>query len=869
MAIGWESNKLPEINRIKIDVQENLDEFNFWEGIDTPGSPLISEAIDPKTQEINQFKVVSVTKTARYDKVEGASGEVVYIYGDWREGAPRIGNTISIIPCLCCVHTSQADLNCVSNEQNYLIIHSKKSLVTTNIIESLECVRKAMLMEKTVQFDRKVTKPLIHGIIIHEWLDLLIKNKNITIPAVAKELKNIICKYIFELYQIQQPLGEAFSEIFIYFGALKGFISKLEYTKSEESKTVHSELLQLKGKPDVIIVNNQKETEIELKTGQRLHLENIAQVVLYGLLQREQKGYTSQKLFHLKNSEIKDVFLKHFEVIHILGKRNRMVREAKLPRRKEISHCNFCSVGDICLTTSQIERAAQVSQKEMSQRSQDKGATPSDLDLLINLDLSNSYLFGYIWEKIQEEEDLSKENAILAIVEMWDNNYLKVRMKEESAATFYNGEFIMIYDKGQCAFGRGIVTIVNGGVIEIHMHERLIYNHGGTVLVSKDPCLKMFAELRTSLLHLFSSEKVKTMWMSTPVQVQTSIPQEFVPEFLQLNSDQQSALFNALHIMPYTLIHGMPGTGKTRVIALLTKIVTSQKKTVLICCHTHLSLTNIEKRLEGVPFIQVYRTGRTKVNHVLENKNLSETFDVFSGYNVILSTTRALYTDPIFADREFDMYIADEATQQNFLCSVLPSMLSKSIVLVGDHLQLSPLSKTDCLGVSLFDILRRKHPINALTMQYRMPKCIMDVSNELFYQKKMKCKVSEKGCISFWDMSNVPLLDMQDMIVSFNPDAQILCYFNEQVRKIRFLGREAETVDKFQGSESDHILLVVDLFLESTPRQEILVSPERLNVGITRAKKTLTIAGRVKFLETIPLFSSLLNIVHPVVHLNK
>lgn len=845
MSIGWKTNKKsPKTTQLKIPVENRLEDFTFWETAKPPASPLSSESqIDLNPPEVKTFKVVSVVKTARFDKIEGENKETLFIYGDWREGTPRIGNTVSIIPCLCCPKSS-ANLNTLTNTSNYMIIHAKKSLVATNIIESLECVRKAILLDRIAEFNRSITKPLVYGVIIHEWVDILIKNRTTSISVLAKELKRIISKYIISLSKIKIIPTTAFTELFKYFGVLKGFIETLEYEKSEESKTVHSQLLQLKGKPDLIVLNKNTRTEIELKTGKSLYTENIAQVILYALLQKEQKGYTSQRLFHLTTNSVREINLNHQEVIHILQKRNKMVRENKLPKRKEIAHCERCTLNGLCKNTSRIEEMPLFDSLEQIKKG----------------DFSGN-IFRYIWEEIDKEEEKSKESPILGVVDTWDNNYLKIIVIEAEATGLFCGEFIRVYDKELCAFGTGIITAVNSGIVEIHLHERLVYKHNGSIFIARDYSPKAFAELRSSLLTLFSSEKVKSMWMGAQTQKHISIPSPFVGEFLELNTNQQNALFSALQNSPYTLIHGMPGTGKTRVISLLIKILASEGKSVLVCCHTHLSLSNIEKNLLEFPFINIYRTGRTKIEQfnrdIDENFDIkeNENYDIFKSYNVVLSTTRAIFSDPIFGERQFDMYIADEATQQNFLCSVIPSEISKSIVLIGDHLQLQPLAKTECLKLSLFEILRGRSKMNTLSVQYRMPQSIMDLSNKMFYNRKMKCKSKVTGSVSFMD--GVDTCTVENTIRKANSSTQILCYFNEQVRKVRLLGKDAETVDRFQGSEAEDVLLIIDALVDGSPKEEILTAPQRLNVALTRSKSTLFIIGIRKHLEKYAIFNDL------------
>ena len=72
--------------------------------------------------------------------------------------------------------------------------------------------------------------------------------------------------------------------------------------------------------------------------------------------------------------------------------------------------------------------------------------------------------------------------------------------------------------------------------------------------------------------------------------------------------------------------------------------------------------------------------------------------------------------------------------------------MANTFVLVGDHYQLSPLVKSvDALNggldVSLFKMLCEAHPqaVVNLEHQYRMCEEIMQLSNKLIYDGKLKC----------------------------------------------------------------------------------------------------------------------------------
>lgn len=845
MSIGWETNEKTQPNRVKVDITGEINEFNFWEGVTAVGSEISSEfpfTVRPP-EGILTFKVASVSKTARFDRITGFNDELVYIYGDWRESTPKIGNVVSVVPCFCCpVGIDFDDLNIVTNESNYLIIHSDRSLTTTTVIESLDCLRKALLLGKVAFFNRKVTKKLLYGLIIHEWLDYLVRERDSTVNEAAKYLKKILKNFYFYIFQVNGSEDIIFQEIFKYFIDLKGFVKSLEFTESLESLTVYSRIFQIKGKPDVVVMKDGKNLQIELKTGDRLTMENIAQVILYGLLQKERFSEVSQKIFHLKNNRTLDVKLGHLEVVRILVRKNGMVRKKGIPPRKIIPQCDGCFMKETCENFSKVEGSIRDVKKDRKDFMAD----------LLKVRLRDEGVLGFILEEIDREEELSKEPILSATVERWDKNILKIFINEKKSKNFSSGEYISVYDENMCMFSRGVVSTVDNQVVEIQMFEKIQYDHRGSIFVSKDFSEKGFSEMRSSLLHLSTSEEVKDKWIIRPKTVSGVVPRKFAQEYSELNRNQQLALINSLEPSPYSLIHGMPGTGKTRIISLLTRIWVSQGKRVLITCFTHLALTNLERRLETDENVKIYRTGSTMKKFSGKPENIGVFLDSF---NVVLSTSRAVYTDPIFTREEFDVLISDEATQQNFLMSVIPCMISKSFVLVGDHLQLSPLAKTETLSISLFDLLRRKtEKINALTVQYRMSPSIMEVSNRMFYEGQMEAHTKEPGRVVFIDILSGKIAEF---FKNLKKSVQILCYFNEQVRNVREMGREAETVDRFQGSEEEEVVLLLDVLLEGSPKIEILTSKERLNVGVTRAKRSLTILGNEVFLKSFPIFQEL------------
>ncbi|KAI8074453.1 DNA replication factor Dna2-domain-containing protein, partial [Gongronella butleri] len=156
------------------------------------------------------------------------------------------------------------------------------------------------------------------------------------------------------------------------------------------------------------------------------------------------------------------------------------------------------------------------------------------------------------------------------------------------------------------------------------------------------------------------------------------------PAILALNADQQNAVHQILTCRDYTMILGMPGTGKTTTIAEIIQVLVRQGKSVLLTAYTHNAVDNLLCKL---------------------------------------------------LDKNVD-----------FLRLGNPDKYADKFILVGDQYQLQPIVQDahaieGGYGESLFKILASQRPeaITYLKYQYRMNKDIMLASSELFYDAKLRC----------------------------------------------------------------------------------------------------------------------------------
>uniref|UniRef100_V9K7U5 DNA replication ATP-dependent helicase/nuclease n=1 Tax=Callorhinchus milii TaxID=7868 RepID=V9K7U5_CALMI len=240
----------------------------------------------------------------------------------------------------------------------------------------------------------------------------------------------------------------------------------------------------------------------------------------------------------------------------------------------------------------------------------------------------------------------------------------------------------------------------------------------------------------------------------------TVLPQEVketVANILKgLNKPQKQAMKRVLLSRDYTLIVGMPGTGKTTTICTLVRILHACGFSVLLASYTNSAVDNILLKLARfkVGFLRLGRVQKVHPNiqkftdeEICKRKSvhtLAELEELYSS-ELVVATTCMGVKHPIFSRRRFDFCIVDEASQINQPICLGPLFYADRFVLVGDHQQLPPIvqsSEARALGMdeSLFKRLEQNHDaVVYLNVQYRMNSKIMSLSNKLVYEGKLVC----------------------------------------------------------------------------------------------------------------------------------
>lgn len=380
-----------------------------------------------------------------------------------------------------------------------------------------------------------------------------------------------------------------------------------------------------------------------------------------------------------------------------------------------------------------------------------------------------------------------------------------------------------------------------------------------------------------------------------------------------------------------TCITGPPGTGKSKVACDIVRRVVHMKKQckVLVVAETNNAVDNLARQLRqtnhivrvgpvaGVAHDLYDVTLEGLVKHTASNKGESDKMRNVSGillrntklcYKVIDSSSIVMSTcsavaDPILKKYTFDFVLVDEASivlETTLLCSLIQGC--KQLVLIGDHMQLSPfvnqhvikgyihdgLPDVTSLSETLFHRLTRTAkdiPNIVLLTQYRMHEKLLAFPSNEFYDGILQLSESVKNCkpVAFmWPVSSTPICfidtngrddtfgssfrnisearlvaDVVNRLLNVRDEVSldgnklsikqitVLTFYQAQVKCIKDLLRDrvtVNTVDGFQGCEND---VIVASTVRANRNGTIGFTGERnrLNVLFTRAKRGLIVIG--------------------------
>lgn len=456
-----------------------------------------------------------------------------------------------------------------------------------------------------------------------------------------------------------------------------------------------------------------------------------------------------------------------------------------------------------------------------------------------------------------------------------------------------------------------------------------------------------------------------------------------------LNEYQREAVLEALFSNDLYLIHGPPGTGKTRTISEIILQEARRKNKIIATADSNIAVDNILSNISKYPDVKIVRIGHPSriskklmeyslqqqiLNHELYEKVTKLKNELYKNYEIrknfkrpdpkirrgmtdddviifsklnkdirgisketikgmadwILSTetieklkekikkteksiiddilsnsdvvvcTNSMSGSEILENYRFDVCVIDEGSQSMEPSALIPIIISRKLIIAGDHKQLPPtvLSDEPALKKTLFErlILNYSNFSKILQVQYRMNEKIMQFSNELFYENKLiahesvknqnlldivknveKCDkdiINEKP-MQFIDVSgheskdyfkscyNVEeaekVVEIVSKLIKYDIPVSVITPYDAQVKYLSNLLEsydiEVKSVDGFQGRENE----VIVISFVRTDKLGFLKDLRRLNVAITRARRKLIVVGSKNLLIKDDAYAKFLN----------
>jgi len=385
------------------------------------------------------------------------------------------------------------------------------------------------------------------------------------------------------------------------------------------------------------------------------------------------------------------------------------------------------------------------------------------------------------------------------------------------------------------------------------------------------------------------------------------------------NDAQNEAVNRALNAEDFSLVHGPPGTGKTYTIATLIRAFVERGDRVLLSAFTNRAVDNALEALREQGHEDIVRVGtETGVRQDMQDLRLDRSGDpgeraaALKSAPVVAATT-ATCGSRILRELEFDVVLVDEASQLTEPDTLAAVNRGERFVLVGDHEQLPPVVRSGGrLSKSLFERLHETYPgaSTMLDQQYRMSQRIQAFSSTEFYDGALRPATGEvagqrladlgvetggavrngvpasdasggssrtqfvRDGVSFHDVpgtddahvdpeeaDRVAEIVTEYVAAGLDPsEIGVIAPFRAQVAEIGRRtpdGVAVDTVDRFQGSSKE--VIVVSFVARGGLDGPIFEDHRRVNVALSRAKKSLVLVGDETALRSEPLYDRMVD----------
>jgi len=805
--------------------------------------------------------------------------------------------------------------------ETFLIIEPMRQVNATTVARALHCTKPQLDQIRRGKGD--TTIPTLKGTIVHALFDRLLDGDT----NLESMYSQVVAKYLVQLAAV---VDDSFDEdgfradVLRHAAVLCSFVDANPHLRHEAQAELKrfSATIGIQGRIDAVFRQDNRINILELKTGSRLRDEDHAQLFIYRLLlsdlarrwQRSSGRGMEISAMLLSSADGTNAPLQiQTDFLQILDARNKILA-THYALGHETPHFRYRYEGfneDVCKTCVSWTR------KRCREATELFGDRPDTLPSP-RLDYFRRYTRLVELERWATDEDLA---------DLLDDSRMETRKK--NFRTLTDARFVANGEPFTFEFDHNSSDLVAGDAILIHSGNiSSMPNYHGYIRSIDAGHLRVSIPLKNLDAHVFS----ENTWIidRLPFDVTTEASHTALYDFLKsgdkgdkgvrplvslfpnenrgtrgltplsqdLNPAQREAVEQSAGCSDFHLIWGPPGTGKTRVIP---EIIRQIDGPVLLGAFTNTAVDKILLALlDTDPGIRFLRIGRASDSPELSARlsNCAEYFSeelaakyssvhavrrVMNETSIVAATAHRACTMPYLRQRRFEMVIVDEAAQLTEPLTLGLTLRGRRFVLVGDDRQLPPVVRTRGLAQSMFERLKQSSPITLLDTQYRMHPDIMSVSNQLFYDGRLRTGVTHEDRLppdsrsvefvsvsggfdpnndsrrNFAEAEVVAQLVRRYAVMSFS--IGVISPFRAQVALIRGLLQDVpvtiDTVERFQGGERD----IMILSLVRAESSDFVFDERRFNVAITRARRKLIFVAhpklfhnsRYEWLSTFPV----------------
>src|SRR5215475_10744256 len=672
--------------------------------------------------------------------------------------------------------------------ETFIVLEPMRQVNATSIARSLHCTKPQFDQMRRGKGD--VTVQTLKGQLVHSLFDRMLEGA----VDLESEYRSVLPGFLVPLASVTDEFfdEDAFrADVLRHMGSLKEFIERnphlLEHTQLELKR--YSATIGIQGRIDAVFREGNRIDILELKTGARIRTEDHAQLFIYRLLlsdliRRSQRSDGQEFEITSRLLSSTDGTFAPLRVMtdfyQVLDARNKLIA------------MHYALGRDPAHVAPRYEGFNEEVCKKCPSWTRNRCKESSDLfgDRPGAAETSELKYFREFTRLVESE----KWHADHDLADLLDDSRLQFRVSNFRAihgARIVLGvqPFTFEFDENTSDLEVGDSVLIHAGRISstatYHGYVREIDTRlmrvavplknldarvfeGQSWIVDRFPSDVTAEASHTALYDFLVSpmDEKKRAILGAAVGAVYDRPHSGNFEIvgghrppLQLNASQLEAIHRAVNCSVFHLIWGPPGTGKTKVIPEIVRRVSGP---VLLGAFTN---TAVDKMLIALldhdPTTRFLRVGRSSDSPELVRKIGGDPTDFFTDdvalkhgtvravkealqrAQIVAATAHRSATLPYLRTRAFEMSIVDEAGQLTEPLTLGLILRARRFVLIGDDRQLPPVVRTRGLAHSMFERMKRDTAeVTLLEMQYRMHPEIMNVSNRLFYEGRLRAGIT-------------------------------------------------------------------------------------------------------------------------------